>query len=91
MGKTGGVTFGLKTGKTVGPFPGDLEDGTPKDGPYLDVTKGGKDYPTKLDFGKLKAVVSITFKPGVGKGTTWTSWTYLNNGQWAVDRFTGLG
>ena len=90
-GQNGGVTFALVSGKVVGPFNGTLTLSTPKDGYYLDVTKGGKDYPTKLDFGKLKQVSSIIFKPHVGGGNkTWTGWTYLNNGQWAVDRFTNL-
>lgn len=35
-------------------------------------------------------MASLTFKPGVGGASTWTGWTYLNNGQWEVDRFTDL-
>ncbi|RDZ27787.1 hypothetical protein [Lysobacter silvisoli] len=87
MSVSGEVTFTLKSGKVCGPYQATY---TAEDN-YVDVTKGGKDYPTKLDFTKFKTVASITFKPGVGKATSWTSWTYFNNGQWAVDRFTNLG
>ena len=84
------VKFTLTSGKVVGPFSGDLNESTPKDGLYLDVTKGKDGYPTRLDFKKFKTVMSIEFKPGVGKATVWSSWTYFNNGAWAVDRFTKL-
>lgn len=86
----GSVYFTLTSGKVVGPFSGTLELSTPKDGYYLDVNKGGKDYPTRLDFSKFKTVSQIVFKPGVGKKQTWTTWSYFNNGQWQVDRFTNL-
>lgn len=91
MPTSGQVTFQLTSGKVVGPFNGTLDQATPKDGLYLDVTKGGKDYPTKLDFSKFRTVSSIQFKPGVGKQLQWTTWEYFNNGQWGVDRFTKLG
>lgn len=87
----GSVTFSLTSGKEVGPFRGDLKQATPKDGYYLDVVKARGDYPTRLDFNKFKTVSAITFKPGVGKKITWTSWKYLHNGAWAVDRFMNLG
>jgi len=90
MPSNGSVTFGLNTGKSVGPFQGVLNEGTPKEGPYLDVTKGGKEYPTRLDFGKFQAVKAIEFKSGLGKKHQWTSWTYYNHGEWTVDRFTHL-
>lgn len=83
----GSTYFTLKSGKKVGPFTGSYSSSDN----YLDVTKGGKDYPTKLDFTKFKTVADIRFEPGVGKKSTWSSWTYFNNGQWAVDRFTNLG
>lgn len=86
MAVNGSVTFALKSGKVCGPYTAvrNVEDN------YVDVTKGGKDYPTPLDFNKFKTVASLTFKPGVGGATTWTSWEYFNNGQWAVDRFSRL-
>ena len=57
---------------------------------HLDTNKGGRGYPTRLDF-KNGLVGSISFKPDpTGKTLTWTSWKYFNNGQWAVDRFTEL-
>lgn len=87
----GSAYFTYKTGKVGGPFNATYGLVTVKDGYYLDVSKGGKDYPTKLDFGKFKTVSEITFKPHMGKQSSWTSWTYWNNGQWAVDRFTNLG
>lgn len=83
---SGSAYFSLKSGKQVGPYSASYS----KSDNYLDVTKGGKDYPTKLDFGKLDTVSGITFKPNVGKSSSWSSWTYYNNGQWAVDRFTNL-
>ena len=86
MPTQGSVTFTLNTGKTVGPFPGTLGDSSE----YLDVNKGGRDYPTKLDFQKFKTVTGIAFKPGVGKAASWSSWSYFNHGEWAVDRFTTL-
>lgn len=86
--QAGSVHYTLDTGKKPGPFNAVLNIET--SGNYLDVTKGSKDYPTKLDFGKLKKVKGITFKPGVGSAVSWSSWTYYNNGQWAVDRFTNL-
>ncbi|MEG3792263.1 hypothetical protein V1318_19255 [Lysobacter sp. CCNWLW3] len=86
MPVAGAVTFTRTTGKVNGPYAATFS----ADDNMLDVTKGGKDYPTPLDFNKFKTVASITFKPGVGKSITWTSWTYFNNGQWAVDRFTNL-
>ncbi|HKR23942.1 MAG TPA: hypothetical protein VJS15_01680 [Allosphingosinicella sp.] len=87
MATAGSAYFSLKSGKEVGPFTASYE----KDDNYLDVTKGGKDYPTKLDFNKFKTVVGISFKPGVGKKLSWSSWSYFNNAQWAADRFTNLG
>ena len=83
----GSTYFSLKSGKKVGPYASSYS----KADNYLDVTKGGKDYPTKLDFNKFKTVSGISFEPGVGKKSSWSSWTYYNNGQWAVDRFTNLG
>lgn len=83
----GSTYFSLKSGKKVGPFTASYS----KEDNYLDVTKGGKDYPTRLDFNKFKTVTDISFEPGVGKKSSWSSWTYYNNGQWAVDRFTNLG
>ncbi|KRA72899.1 hypothetical protein ASD78_14890 [Lysobacter sp. Root667] len=86
MAVTGAVTFTLKSGKVCGPYSATREVADN----YVDVVKGGKDYPTKLDFNKFHTVASITFKPGVGGATSWTSWDYFNNGQWTVDRFTNL-
>ena len=88
--KSGSAYFTLTSGKEVGPYSAVLGVASERDGNYLDVTKGGKDYPTKLDFGKFKTVTGITFKPNMGKSQSWTSWSYFNNGQWAVDRFTNL-
>ncbi|MDJ0826255.1 MAG: hypothetical protein QNJ16_12195 [Rhodobacter sp.] len=89
----GSVYFTQKTGKVLGPFSGTLENATPKDGDYLDVKKGGKGYPSKIDFTKDfdGKVVMIEFKPGVGKASKYTSWRYLNHKDWAVDRFMDLG
>jgi hypothetical protein len=83
---SGSAYFSLTSGKEVGPYAASYS----KSDNYLDVTKGGKDYPTKLDFTKFKTVTAISFAPGVGKKSSWSSWTYYNNGQWAVDRFTNL-
>lgn len=87
MPVSGAVTFTLKSGKVCGPYQAAYS----ADDNYVDVTKGGADYPTKLDFNKFKTVASITFKPGVGKAISWTSWTYFNHAEWTVDRFTKLG
>lgn len=83
----GSAYFNLTSGKKAKPYAGVYL----KEDNFLDVTKGGKDYPTKRDFIKFKTVSEIVFEPGVGKKSSWTSWTYFNNGQWAVDRFTKLG
>jgi hypothetical protein len=94
-GTNGEVRFGRKNGQTSGPFQGILTLNTPKEGYYLDVTRGTSDYPTKLDFTKDfdTKVVSITFKPGVGgKTTTYSTWAYFSNpAHWTGDRFTKLG
>lgn len=82
--KPGSAYYTMDTGKVVGPYAAILASD------HLDVTKGGKNYPTKLDFGKLKKVTGITFQPHMGKKSSWSSWTYWNHGQWAVDRFTNL-
>jgi hypothetical protein len=89
---SGDVTFTMVGGKEV-KCRGDLTDTKTKDGLYLDVTKSGVvSYPSKLDFGKFKKVSSITFKGDTSsKKQVFTTWTYFNNGAWAVDRFTKLG
>lgn len=91
MPTNGSVTFTFDTGKVVGPFNAVLAEATPKDGLYLDVTKGGSGYPTPLDFNKFKTVKKISFSPGVGKSQSFSTWTYFNHKEWAVDRFTNLG
>ena len=83
---TGSAYFSLTSGKKVGPFSASYA----KDDNCLDVTKGVKDYPTRLDFNKFKTVSGISFEPGVGKKLSWSSWSYFNNGQWRDDRFTNL-
>ena len=85
---SGEVFFSLTSGKKTGPFQGAYV--SDKDDSYLDVTKGGKGYPTKLDFNKFKTVSGISFKPGMGKQLSWSSWIYYNHKDWAVDRFTNL-
>jgi hypothetical protein len=96
MGTLGEVRFGLKNGKTVGPFSGTLELATPKDGYYLDVTRPSPvgDYPSKLSFTKDfdDKVVSITFNPNVGGSkSTYSKWKYFSNpAHWTGDRFTSL-
>ena len=87
MSVLGTATFDMKSGKKAGPYNATFT----KDDNCLDVSKGGKDYPTKLDFNKFKTVGSITFKPNLGGSSVWTTWNYFSNGQWLVDRFTELG
>lgn len=82
----GTVTFTLTSGKVVGPYSADYVP----DRYYVDVTKGSGDYPTLLDHKKYKTVVSINFKPHIGRAISWSRWTYFNNGPWMTDRFTDL-
>jgi hypothetical protein len=82
----GTVTFTFKTGRQVSTTGTYVREDN-----YLDANKRGRDYPSPLDFGKLQTVRSITFSPNPsGKAKTWASWTYFNNPNWEVDRFTDL-
>lgn len=85
MSVAGSVTFTFRTRNASGPFPATYN----AEG-YLDVTRGGRDYPDPDDFNKYKTVATITFQPGEGKATTWTSWAYFNSPRSKVDQFAQL-
>lgn len=82
----GSAYFTLDTGKRVGPYAAVYSPGDN----FLDVTKGGAGYPTRLDFNKFHKVKEIGFEPYLGKHRRWSSWTYFNHAQWRDDRFTNL-
>ena len=79
MPVAGAVTFTRTTGKVNGPYAATFS----ADDNMLDVTKGGKDYPTPLDFNKFKTVASITFAH-CSSALSWGNTVDVRSDQWPI-------